>query len=167
MLWTPDMIPSFRAAYSFALALIDIREGLFSPAELRYNKVKPLMPDRAEFLRGELLLAMGDSEKAIAVCEKAPQWRTPYMSDTDGMLDYNLPPLKDTLARAYVAKGSLEKAIDEYRRLTKFNPRSKDRRFMHPRYHQRLAELYEETSRPHKAEEARARFESLYRPSGS
>jgi non-specific serine/threonine protein kinase len=165
MLWTPDMIPSFRAAYSFALALIDIREGLFSPAELRYNKVKPLMPDRAEFLHSELLLAMGQADKAIAACEKAPQWKTPYMSDTDGMLAYNLPPMKDTLARAYVAKGSLEKAIDEYRRITKFNPRSKDRRFIHPRYHQRLAELYEETSRPHKAKELNDRFESLYGPS--
>lgn len=165
-LWTPDMIPSFRAAYSFALALIDIKEGLFAPAELRYNKVKPLMPDRAEFLRGELLLAMGQPDKAITVCEKAPQWKTPYMSDTDGMLAYNLPPMKDTKARAYVAKGSLEKAIDEYLRLTRFNPRSKDRRFVHPRYYRRLADLYDETSRPHKAREARARFENLDRARG-
>jgi serine/threonine protein kinase/Flp pilus assembly protein TadD len=167
MLWTPDMIPSFRAAYSFALALIDIREGLFGPAELRYNKVKPLMPERAEFLRAELLLAKGMPDRAITVCEKAPQWRVPYMSDTDGMLAYNLPPMKDTLARAHIAKGSLEKAIDVYLQLTRFNPRSKDRRFVHPRYHQRLAELYEETSRPHKARDAYQRFAELYRAPGN
>ena len=162
MLWTPDMIPTFRAAYSFALALIDIKQGLFAPAELRYNKVRPLMPEEAEFLRGELLLARGLPDKAITVCEKAPAGKTPYMSDTDGMLAYNLPPMKDTLARAYVAKGSLEKAIDEYLRLTRFNPRGKDRRLVHPRYHERLAGLYEETSRPQKAARTYEKFNSLW-----
>ncbi len=161
-LWTPDMIPSFRAAYSFALALIDIREGQFAPAELRYNKVKPLMPESAEFVRGELLLAQGLPDKAITVCEKAPHWKTPYMSDTDAMLAYNLPPTKDTLARAYLAKGSLEKAIDEYLRLTRFNPKSKERRLIHPRYHERLGSLYEETSRPQKARAAYDRFSELW-----
>ena len=86
----------------------------------------------------------------------------PYMSDTDGMLAYNLPPMKDTLARAHVAKGSLEKAIDEYMQLTRFRPRSKDRKLIHPRNHQRLADLYEETSRPKKASEAYDRFHSLW-----
>ena len=165
-LWTPDMIPSFRAAYSFALALIDIREGHLAPAELRYNKVKPLMPEEAEFIRAELLLAQGQPDKAISVCEKSAMWKTPYMSDTDGMLAYNLPPAKDTLARAYVVKGSLEKAIDEYRRLTRFRPTSKDRRLIHPAYHQRLAGLYAETSRPQKAEEAQDRFRSLWKSAG-
>jgi tetratricopeptide (TPR) repeat protein len=167
MLWTPDMIPAFRAAYSFALALIDIKQGLFAPAELRYNKVKPLMPEEAEFLRGELLLARGLPDKAITVCEKAPTRKTPYMSDTDGMLAYNLPPMKDTLARAYVARGALEKAIDEYRGLVKFNPRGKDRRLVHPRYHERLAGLYEETSRPQKAAPAYEKFKSLWKSAGA
>ncbi len=167
MLWTPDMIPSFRAAYSFALALIDIKQGLFAPAELRYNKVKPLMPVEAGFLRGELLLAKGNPDEAIAACEKAPTRKTPYMSDTDAMLAYNLPPMKDTLARAYIAKGSLEKAIDEYIRLTRFNPRGRDRRFVHPRYHQRLGGLYEETSRPDKAARAYETYNRLWKSAGA
>ena len=161
-LWTPDMIPSFRAAYSFALALIDIREGLFAPAELRYNKVKPLMPQGAEFIRGELLLAQGLTDEAIAVCEKASHWKIPYMSDTDGMLAYNLPPMRDTLARAHVARGALEKAIDEYSRLTSFRPNSKNRGLIHPEYYKRMAALYEETSRPRKADKARERYTSLW-----
>jgi serine/threonine protein kinase/Tfp pilus assembly protein PilF len=162
-LWTPDMIPTLRAAYSFALALIDIREGLYAPAELRYNKVKPLMADRAEFLRAELLLAKGMLDEAVTACEKAPVWKTPYMSDTDSMLAYNLPPMKDTLARAHVAKGSLEKAIDEYIRLTRLDTRSADSRFIHPRYHERLAGLYDETSRPQKAQMAHDKFRSLWK----
>jgi tetratricopeptide (TPR) repeat protein len=84
------------------------------------------------------------------------------MSDTDQMLAYNLPPVKDTLARAYLAKGSLEKAIDEYLRLTRFHPKSRERRLRHPRYHERLAGLYEETSRPQKAREAYQRFRGLW-----
>jgi serine/threonine protein kinase/Tfp pilus assembly protein PilF len=162
MLWTRDMIPTLRATYSFALALIDIKEGHLRPAELRYQKVKPLLPESAEVLRAELLLAKGSPDKAITVCEKAAPWKVPYMSDTDGMLAYNLPPMKDTLARAHATKGSLDRAIEEYTRLVTFDPNSKDRRFIHPRYYQSLATLYDEKSQPAGAARAYDKFQSLW-----
>jgi tetratricopeptide (TPR) repeat protein len=69
------------------------------------------------------------------------------MSDTDGMMTYNLPPLKDVEARAYVMKGDLERAIDQYETLSRFDPDSRDRRLIHPKYHYRLAGAYEKAGR--------------------
>jgi len=160
---TPDMIPAFRAAYSFALALIDIREGLMNPAELRYKKIRPLLPEYAELLSAELLLAKGSPDKAVAVCEKAAESKMPYMSDTDGMLAYNLPPAKDVLARAHAAGGNIDRAIEEYLALINFDPASRDRRLVHPIYHFRLAALYEEKSRPDKAAASYEKFHSLWK----
>jgi tetratricopeptide (TPR) repeat protein len=48
------------------------------------------------------------------------------------------------LARAYLKAASLDSAIAEYRRLTVFDPSGWDRRLIHPKYHYRLAMLYEQ-----------------------
>jgi hypothetical protein len=85
------------------------------------------------------------------------------MSDTDSMLAYNLPPRTDVLARAFVAKGDLSAARQEYERLTRFDRRSKDRRLIHPEYHRRLAEIYEQTGDRAGAEEQMRRYRDLWK----
>ena len=133
---------SLTATYVFALALVDLREGLIDSAKSRLQEIAPLLPGYAEMLHSEINLAEGSLEKAITVSSKAPSLRIPYMSDTGGMLVYNLPCLKDTLARAYLMKEDLEKAATEYEKISTFRPESNDRRLIHPLYHYRLGRIY-------------------------
>jgi tetratricopeptide (TPR) repeat protein len=59
-------------------------------------------------------------------------------------LTYNLPFLKDVLARAYWKKGDLGKAAAEYRKLMTIDPSNRVRYLIHPLYHYRLGRVLEE-----------------------
>ena len=71
--------------------------------------------------------------------------------------------LQDVLARAYIHKRELDKAISEYEKLITFDPNSKDRRLIHPKYHYRLAKLYEQKGLKTKAIEHYDKFLSLWK----
>jgi serine/threonine protein kinase/tetratricopeptide (TPR) repeat protein len=160
-IWTPDHIPTITAAYIFAVGLVDLKQGLIDTARFRLTEVRHLQPNYADILHGELLLVEGAYDRAIAVLERASRWKLPYMSDIDGMLAYNLPPLSDVLARAYLAKGDLDRANAEYMRLITMDPRKRDRQLIHPLYHLRLAEVYQAKKWETRATEERERFADL------
>jgi serine/threonine protein kinase/Tfp pilus assembly protein PilF len=138
-----EQVRAIEAAYRFALGMIDTRDGDTGRALSEAADIEVLVPAYAAMLNGEALLAAGETERAIAACVNAPGWKTPYMSDIEGMFAYNVPSLKDTLARAYAEAGETYKAIDEYERLVRVDTASQDRRLAHPLYHYRLAELYD------------------------
>jgi tetratricopeptide (TPR) repeat protein len=59
--------------------------------------------------------------------------------------------MNDGLARAYYKAGQIDNAISEYEKLITYNPKGNDRYLIHPRYHYRLAILYEQKGLKDKA----------------
>lgn len=151
------------AAYGFALAMIDLKEGKIDSARARLEQIRPVLNNHHDLLHAEILLAEGAPDKAITVCEKATPWKIPYMSDRDSMLAYNLPALKDVLARAFIEKGQFDHAIVEYERLLTIGGKSRARQMIPPLYHYRLAGLLDKTGEPVKAAQHFQRFLDLCR----
>ena len=153
---------TFMNAYlGFLFGWVDLREGLLDSAKVRLKEMEPLLPklssDEEEamtllyrLLEAELLLADNLPEKAIEAGEKIIPVKFPNMT-TSLLTFYNVPFLKDVLARAYWKKGDLDKAVAEYIRLTTIDPNDQARYLIHPLYHYRLGRVYEEKGEKAKA----------------
>ncbi len=162
----------WTAWYYFYLGLVDLRQGKIVTANTRLDKIKSLFPDipprfknwisfHYDFLHAEILLAEGAVEKAIDVCEKSSPLGGTVESPL--LILYNVPFLKDVLARAYCQNGETGKAIAEYERLVAFDPQREERHLIHPKYYYRLAELYEKINKEKEAIACYAKFLNLWR----
>ena len=100
-------------------------------------------------LNAEILLAEGRSNDAIRCI--ASDFKLWVPSASPELFYTNVPFTQDVLARAYAAKGDIDRAISEYKRLLSFDPVSKDRRLKNPRYEYRLAKLLEKKGKPAEA----------------
>ena len=166
-------IPFYTAIHSFYLGLVDLKQGLIDSAKSRLSEMKSLLLKIGlwyrdwitfdyDLLHMETLLAENSVEEVIAVSKKTSSLRGYHMRSWDILL-YNAPFLKDVLARTCQQKGELGKAIAEYRRLITFDPNSKERRLIHPKYHYRLAKLYEEKGSKSKAIEQHEKFLEIWK----
>ena len=162
-----EQIRDLKAEYAFALAMVSLREGDIDAADERVKDIRSAIPASAGLLEAEIWLARESAEQAIAACQKAPAWRTPYMSDMAGMLTYNLPFQKDTLARAYLLAGMPRKAVGEYERLCNFHPDRRDRRLIHPLFHYRLADLHRKQGQTDQALEHYDRVLQIWKTGGA
>jgi serine/threonine protein kinase/Tfp pilus assembly protein PilF len=122
-----------------------------------------------EFLVSEISLrdARVDMERIRRNFAQTPDYITSFLSsisDTGSVsyfYDYLYfpPPLvKDTLARAYIQNRELDKAVGVYERMITFDPKSKDRRWIHPLLYYHLAKLYDQTGRKDKARASYKKF---------
>ena len=169
----PAYTPFYTAEYNFYLGLVECKQGRTDVAESRLSVITSLLPkiDPAvrdwiifyrDLLRAEILLKQGFFDKAAAVCEKTSPWEIPSMNSSN-IVSYNTPFLKDVLARVLVGKGELDKAIAEYERLITLNPNSTGRHLIHPKYHYRLAKLYEEKGWSGKAVKQYEKFLEIWK----
>ena len=168
----PASIPDNTAEYKFLLGLLELKQGRIDSAKSRLAEMKSLLPEiapsnkamitfRHDLLYGEVLLAEGEVDKAIAFCKKAsPLGKPPPIQ---WIITHSSPFIKDVLARAYQQKGDLDKAIAEYERLITFDPNREERYLINPKYHYRLARLYEQKGWEGKAIEHYEKFLELWK----
>jgi len=117
-----------------------------------------------QLLKGEFLMTQDSTDAAIAVGEQIKELAPPrYFLSPDRIIFYNLPWSKDLLARAYIKKGYLDKAISEYERLINFDPAGKDRRIINPKYHYNVAMLYQQKGRKSKAVQHYRQFLEIWK----
>ena len=156
--------------------MIELKSGNQEAARKAFNEIKGLLgsiPEdsqtRSRFIRnvaaifeGEFLLAEGRPREAIAAVSERFKLGIPIM-ELNQMAQWNIPMDQDVVARSYARLGDLDRAIAEYKKLIEFNPKGKDRRLRNPRYHYRLAKLYEQKGRRAEAKREYERFLSLWK----
>ncbi len=172
--YNPESESFLKSLYRFLQGLIGLGEKQGDTAKSMLAELNSLFPKLAQsdkeaatfyikFLQAEILLAEGSAGKAISIFKEASPGTPPALQHTNLVIVYNLPFLKDVIARAYQQKGDLDKAIAEYERLISFDPNSKARYLIHPRYYYRLAKLCEQKGWKGKSIEYYEKFLSLWK----
>jgi serine/threonine protein kinase/tetratricopeptide (TPR) repeat protein len=149
---------------SFLAGWVELKQGRLEAVKGRLTEIEDLLPSlnpadrefrsfRSLLLGAEAALAGNSAEEAISAGEKIV-FGVLKSVNTSVTIGYNLPLIKDVLARAYWKKGDLDKAIAEYEKLTTVDPRNRFRMLIPPLYHYRFGRVLEE-----KGERDRARLE--------
>jgi len=166
----------------FYLGLIELKQENLDSAKARLASIKSLLPDILQYskdqklfiyipyenhalffrdlLYAEVLLAQDSLQKAIAAGKEISE------VDVDVNrydLFYYVVFFKDILARIYLKKGDIDKAILEYEQLTTPDSNKRGRCLIHPTWRYELAKLYEEKGLKTKAIEQYEEFLDIWK----
>jgi serine/threonine protein kinase/Flp pilus assembly protein TadD len=150
----PDNAVFIQAIRAFFAGWVEVGSGQVADASARLAELEPLLsrvdPNNSaqmaflyRLLRAEVALAGNEVERAIILGREIVFPDMPTAS-TPALTVYNMPFLKDVLARAYWKKGDLETAAAEYGKLMTIDPANQVRLMIHPLYHYRLGRVLEE-----------------------
>lgn len=143
----------WRAWLAFYLGLMDAKRGETAAAGARLAEIEGALPDILpdfhdwiatcrNFLEAEIALAEGDARRAVAAAGRTPLVTGRNERRNDWLR--SAPFQRDVLARACRMSGDLDRAAAEYEKLISNNRRGEEYHLVHPIYHFRLAELYEQ-----------------------
>jgi serine/threonine protein kinase/tetratricopeptide (TPR) repeat protein len=154
------------------LSHVDLQSGWLDSARIhataaksRIGSLEPGLKPVAQMVSlfdAEVLLAEGLADSAIHVVRETPVMG-PSMSYGWFLPLYNTPAMRDIVPRAFVKKGMLDSAIVEYERLLRIDSGTRDRRFLQPLFHYRLARICEEAGRREKALSEYRRFLEIWK----
>ncbi len=150
-----NLSPYWAARSLYYQGLLDLREANIESAKSRLKAMSEYLPriernkervlHRITLLNAEILLAEEKFEEAVDLCEKE---LLKHKTGWNNNFNFNIPIYadnNDVLARAYQETGKLDKAIAEYERIMTIDLDDPDDRFpIPPRYHYRIALLYEQ-----------------------
>lgn len=148
------LAPFEEAGRAFFQGWVDLARDKPADAARRAAEIEPLL-SRVEpadvahatflckLLRAEAALAENDVDRAVSLGREIVPLDFPNMG-YEIVPAYNMPFLKDVLARAYWKKGNLDAAAAEYRKLTTIDPSNQVRWMISPLYHYRLGCVLEE-----------------------
>jgi tetratricopeptide (TPR) repeat protein len=164
----------YLAENSFFRGMIELKKSRIDAAKSRLEemesfllKIKPmdkgLMDNCYYLLHGEILLNEEKAGEAVEAFHKIEAWDIVSLGWWGFVGWGHLPPMRDGLARAYLAMGNHEKAIAIYEDMTTFNPESSNRCLIQPRYYYSLGKLYEEKGWKRRAIEKYEKFLDLWK----
>jgi len=164
--------PVFKILNFCDVGLIDLQQGRIDSAKHKLSLAQAMLPEIIEankawatrvvtYFQGEVLLAEGSVEDAIAVYKKFMR-SSPDRFTISPVLYHNTPFITDGLARVYQHKGDITSAITEYETLIGSDLKSRHL-LVHPKLHYRLAKLYEEKGWSDKAIKEYEKFLEIWK----
>jgi len=158
---------------NYYIGLIEVRQNSPDSTRARLALIKPLLSDVVPYFRNhalllhdllyaEVLLAQDSVEKSITVFEKASEFEVqapPWWIITAMHMPYD----NDVVARAYLKKGNVDRAILEYERLTDPDPNKRGRCLIRPTWRYELAKLCEQKGLKAKAVGQYERFLDIWK----
>ena len=169
----PQYLANHKADYAYYACLNYLKQSKIDSAHIKYKTIKGLFPKltpigkerhhyNLNFLYSQILIAEDSLEKAGKIYKNMKSMETPF-GFTMNYFYYNFPFERDALAQAYEQHGDMDQAIIEYKKLINVNPKTREWRLINPKYHYRLANLYEKKNLNKKAIDQYEKFLEIWK----